>query len=199
VPGELKAPKFDILARGHLQRGLRNHPDAAQHVASPEAIDRLPMRSLLALAKKLGVDAPAMIEKVRAEDQERWRYTEQNPAFRGTLEFDLSVELLGSRVTRKARAEYTFTPEWPYYDKKKRAPYEGWPGSTIQLSILTVQEKEGHVGPPTWESIDLLEIGELWDAIDDAIEARCKVEDAERRRAATAPQAQVKPRSRKHH
>jgi hypothetical protein len=147
VPREPKAPKFDILARGQLQRGLRKHPDAALHVPSAEAIDRMPMRSLLALAKKLGVDAPAMIEKIKAEDQERWRYTEANPAFRGTLEFDLAIELLGSRVTRKARAEYTFTPEWPYYDKKKRGPHEGWPGSSLKPSFLTVQE-DGHLGPP---------------------------------------------------
>jgi hypothetical protein len=126
VPREPKAPKFDIVARGHLQRGLRKHPDVARHVASVEAIDRMRMTSLLVLAKKLGVDAGAIVEKVKAEEQERWRYTEANPAFRGTLEFDLTVELLGSRVTRKARAAYTFTPEWPYYDKTKRGPHEGW-------------------------------------------------------------------------
>jgi len=50
-----------------------------------------------------------------------------------------------------------------------------------------------------WEEIDILEIGELWDALDGAIEARCKVEDAERRRAAAAQHAEAKPRLKKHH
>jgi hypothetical protein len=39
-------------------------------------------------------------------------------------------------------------------------------------------------GRPSWEQIDILDIGELWDIIDDAIEERCKAEDAKRRRAA---------------
>ena len=58
------------------------------------------MRSLLALAKKLRVDAEAMIETVKAEKNARWRYTEKNPAFRGTLEFKLT-----GRVARQSRYE----------------------------------------------------------------------------------------------
>jgi hypothetical protein len=60
-------------------------------------------------------------------------------------------------------------------------------------------QEDGHLGPPSWEEIDILEIGELWNVIDDAIEMRCKVEDAERRRAAAAQKANVKPTSRRRH
>jgi hypothetical protein len=39
----------------------------------------------------------------------------------------------------------------------------------------------------------------FWEAVDDAIEAKCKAEDAERRTAAKARQAKLTPRSRKRH
>ena len=31
-------------------------------------------------------------------------------------EFELTIEMLGKRVTRKAKAEYAYTPEWEYYE-----------------------------------------------------------------------------------
>ena len=30
--------------------------------------------------------------------------------------FELTIEMLGKRVTRKAKAEYAYTPEWEYYE-----------------------------------------------------------------------------------
>jgi hypothetical protein len=41
--------------------------------------------------------------------------------------------------------------------------------------------------------------GVMYSPVDDAIEAKCKAEDAERRAAAKARQAKLTPRSRKRH
>jgi len=109
-------------------------------------------------------------------------------------------------VTRKARVEYTFTPEWEYWDLKRNAPYVGWASATFGMSILTVPEDEGyelgeddevdetdfkHDDPPKpeWVTFDgVYHLGvlnrKIWDAIDDAIEEQCRVEDAKRRKGA---------------
>src|SRR5688572_11227628 len=43
------------------------------------------------------------------------------PAFEGAVEFDMTVELLGNRITRKAKAVYEYTPEWEHLDTKAKA------------------------------------------------------------------------------
>jgi hypothetical protein len=141
-------------------------------------------RELLAITRRFDLDARALIDAVREQDFELMEYSRKFPAFRGTFDFDLTVELLGKRVTRKARADYTHTPDWEYFDLRKQAPYVGWPESGLGISIRTVPDKDGFDGGPSWEKIDILDIGEIWDILDDEIERRCKVEDAKRRRAA---------------
>jgi hypothetical protein len=54
------------------------------------------------------------------------------------IEFDLTVEMFGKRVTRKVRAKYDYTPPWPYYERRKRAVYEGWHGSSMSVEFRTV-------------------------------------------------------------
>jgi hypothetical protein len=165
-----------------LRRALRKHPRSAQEVSGLN-LDRMRSRELVALTTKLGFDARALIDTVREQDEERQVYSTRFPAFRGTLEFDLTFELLGKRVTRKARADYSYTPEWEYFDLRKEAPYVGWPGSGLCISVRIVPDKDGTDGGSSWRKIDVLEIWELWDVLDDEIEVRCKAEDAKRRRA----------------
>jgi hypothetical protein len=45
---------------------------------------------------------------------------------------------------------------------------------------------DGWDGGSAWTDIDILGISEIWNVIEDAIEEQCKVEDAKRRRAASA-------------
>jgi hypothetical protein len=169
----------------YLRRGLRGHPDVAGHVTDMHAIERMPARGLLALAKRLGVDPEAMVKATRERDHERIAHSTRHPAFRGTLNFDLTVELLGTRVARKARADYSYTPQWEYWDLRKQSPYVGWPGSGLCITIRTVPDKDlTPDGRPSWEKIDIVDITEVWDILDEAIEAKCRVEDAKRRRAA---------------
>jgi hypothetical protein len=52
----------------------------------------------------------------------------------------------------------------------------------------------GRLGEPEWEELDILAIDPVWDAIEDAIEERCKVEDAERRRVAAAQKSAPAPK-----
>jgi len=112
-------------------------------------------------------------------------YSDRWPAFAGNYEFDLVLETLGTRVTRKARAEYTFTPEWEYFDLRKQAPFVGWPGSMIRMFVQSVPDRDDRDVPSWVRMRDIIENGilpeEFWDALDDALDQRCKAEDAERR------------------
>jgi len=176
--------KLTSLDLHDLRRGLRRHPRIAQDVADLN-IDRTRTRELVALTSRFGLDARALIDTVREEDDERLSYSARFPAFRGTLDFELTVELLGKQVTRKARADYSYTPEWEYFDLRKRAPYVGWPGSGLCITVRTTPA-DGWGDGNGWEKVDVLNVMEIWDIVDDEIERRCKVEDAKRRRAASS-------------
>jgi hypothetical protein len=55
--------------------------------------------------------------KKPTEDYEQLsEYSRRNPGFKDDLEFDMSFELLGKKVTRKARIVYAHTPEWEYFE-----------------------------------------------------------------------------------
>jgi hypothetical protein len=204
-----KAPDIDVLARHYLSRGLRKHPAVAQHVANIDDLEQMPMWSLLTLAKKMGVDADATIRATEEHEDQLSRYSLSYPGFKGEFEFDLTIALLGKSAMRKARVVYEHTPEWEYYDLRKKAPYIGWNCSNYHIEVAAVpeeQDDEGNAtaGTPYWvrmEDITRNDIlpHEVWDALLDAVDEQCKLEDAERRRAAAARQAKVTPTSRKHH
>jgi hypothetical protein len=131
------------------------------------------------------------------EERAHWRYSHKWPAFKGEVEFDMTFEFLGQRVTRRAKVQYEHTPEWEYFDLKKRAPYVGWQGTSYQLEIQAVPQ-EYHddgtmtLGAPQWASMsdltgDNVLPHEAWDAVIDAIDEQCKAEDAKRRLAAAPP------------
>jgi len=120
---------------------------------------------------------------------ERYLHSHKYPAFDGVLEFDLTFELYGHCVTRQARATYTFTPDWEYFDLVKNALYVGWAGSTMDLEVLAIPSDGTGDDEPEWVEVnDLCQLGvfshAMGDAIDGAIEQQCRVEDAERRNAA---------------
>jgi hypothetical protein len=174
----MKLTSFDLDL---LRRGLRSHPRTAQDVADLD-LDQMRTRGLVELTNRFDLDARALIDTVREQDEQRLTYSTEFPAFRGTLDFDLTVELLGKRVTRKARADYTYTPEWEYWDLRKQAPHVGWQGSSLCISVRTAPADGWDSA--TWEQVDVLNVMEIWNIIDDEIEERCKAEDAKRRRAA---------------
>ena len=199
-------PRLPVLARDQLRRKIRKHPSIKRHVERPEAVSQMPKADLLALAKKLGINAKAIVEHaiehgkgmesvLEEEELDRWRHSLRWPAFRGHYPFDITLEIRGERVTRQARVEYKFTPEWEYFDTQKQAPYVGWPGIVMSMEILTVPEEYDDAAKPTW-----VEVGELLsehvlpseiiDDLRDAIEEKCRKEDSERRQAvADKPQS----------
>lgn len=204
-----RAPDIDVLAQHYLQLGLRKHPDAGQHVANVADIADMPLLKLMKLAQKMGLDANAVIEKTEAEEDERSRYSMRYPGFRGELEFDLTIAFLGNTVTRKAKVVYEHTPEWSYFDLNKRAEFTGWHGTCYHIEVAAVPEQDHEDGTTTlgdlyWVHLeditqnDVLPHG-TWDALMDAIDEKCRAEDAERRRVAAARATSPARSSRRRH
>jgi hypothetical protein len=91
-------------------------------------------------------------------------------ALHGALEFDLTVNLLGKTITRRARAVYTHTPD----------PDFGIGGdTTYQLEIRAAQGGSNPEG--AWVELPIEDL--VSDAIFDAIGAKCSEDDRKRRRA----------------
>ena len=204
-----RLPDIDVLARGFLRRGLSKHPNVAQHVADTNDIENMSTWELLNLAKTMGVDPAAMIRSLEQEDDKLWAYSHRNPSFEGELEFDFVIELLGRKVTRKAKIVYTHTPEWECWDRLKQAPYTGWASSSWLIELHAVPQEQDEEGnfvdlEPYWMRLEELTRDdiiptEIWDVLLDAVDDKCRAEDAERRRIAAAKAAsQARPSRRRH-
>ena len=204
-----KAPDIDVLARHYLWRGLSKLPDVTKHVADVGDVEKMGMWELLKLAKSLGANADAVIRATEQEERQLQDYSSKYPGFRGELEFDWTVAFLGQTVTRKARIVYEHTPVWEYYDLRKNALYIGWESSSYQIEMQAEpedQDGDGNPipGTPYWVVLGDITQNEVlpnafWDALIDAVDAKCKVEDAERRTAAKDRPAKLTPRSKRRH
>jgi hypothetical protein len=204
-----KAPKIDVLARHYLWRGLSKRPDVIKHVADVSAVEKMGTWELLRLAESLGLNPDDVIRAAEQEERQLLDYSHKCPGFRGELEFDWTVAFLGQSVTRKARVVYSHTPEWEYFDLHKNAPYTGWDSSSyrVEMQAEPVESWDGDnpvPGAPYWVSLEDITQNDVlpnafWEAVVEAIDAKCKVEDAERRAAAKARQAKLTSKSRKRH
>jgi hypothetical protein len=195
-----KKARLPVLARDQLRRKLRTHPRIKRHVERLDAIGRMSKPELLGLARKLGINAKALVEHATERGKgmesvleegelERWRHSKQFPAFTGHYPLEITFELCGERVLRPARVEYTCTPEWEYFDTRKQAPYVGWPATIMSLHVLTVPEECDDDEEPEWVEVsDIFQTAvlpsEIIDGLRDAIEEQCRQQDAERRQAA---------------
>lgn len=156
----------------------------------------------------MSVDPDEMIRRTEVEDRALSDYSFRYPDFKGDLPFDLTIGLLGKSVTRKAKVVYEHTPEWPYCDLRKQSEFTGWESTKYHIELQAVSEEhhdDGTMtfGTPCWiEMTDLTEDDvlphEAWDAVIDAVDEKCKAEDAERRRMATARRAARNPPISKH-
>jgi len=176
---------FPSAAVGELRFEIRRHRKLKQFVADRDEIDEMPVSKLLELAASLGINLDAVIA-----DAERWHHMLRYPAFTGHYLFDITFEMLSIRIVRKACVEYDYTPEWEYYDLRKRAPYVSWAGSRMSFYVASVPDPDSRPkSKPKWERVELGEDvlpGYFWDALDNRIEQQCKVEDDERRRSVSA-------------
>lgn len=192
-----------MLAQTRLKKILRSHPDIRQHVNNLARIDAMKKPELLALAEKLSINVHAINKEVRLkgssleasydEDEiERMQFSDKSPGFSGQIIFNLVIELLGHRVKRKARIDYTHTPVWEYFDLTKRARWTGWESSHYGVEVLA-RSRRRRPSPEDdmWTNVgDLLEEGVLSDALFDhiwnLIDADARSQDRERRRLAAA-------------
>jgi hypothetical protein len=119
------------------------------------------------------------------------------------------IELLGRKVSRRAKIAYTHTPEWEYWDLQKNAPYTGWASSSWHIDLLAVPQEQDEDGnfvdlEPYWMRLEELTRDdiiptEVWDTLLDAVDDKCKAEDAERRRVAALKATSPNRRSRSRH
>lgn len=194
-----------IAAEAELRRRLSRHPNTKQHISDRAEIEFLPKAQLLKLARRLTVDVKAIVEHAKEnsegfkglydhDDMARYEHSQEWPGFVGKLLFPLSMNMMGRGFTRQARAQYSYTPEWEYYDLKLQRPHVGWAGSRIGLAVRAARADD-HAGlragkkkrreRGAWIDIDLVGRGVLpesvWDLIFAAIEDRCLLEDKLRR------------------
>jgi len=115
--------------------------------------------------------------------------------FIGSVVFDLRLRLLGSSIIRQLRANYQYTPPWPYVDLETGDEITGLEASTVGLDILARPRAEGPLArsaatrEPYWTRVnDLLALGVLnlriWDQLDAMIDADARLQDLERRQKA---------------
>lgn len=113
-----------------------DHPDIRERVGQPWRVKRLSRQDLLKLAAELRIDLRSIEERQReAVATANRRYdgrrraaksaTGPDPrahsgAFKGTLEFPLTMDLLGVQVVRRARVTWGHTPEWDYFGREAR-------------------------------------------------------------------------------
>lgn len=146
-------------------------------------------------------------------DAGRWVHSHRHPAFKGTLELDIELSALDEKVQRRIRLEYTYTPEWEYFDTHLQQPYIGWESWRLGISLYTQPEEEDEdemediadaeedtmvsdgtayledddPHPPAWVRTDLVREGVLprrvHDKFEELIDQKCRAEDKERRRA----------------
>jgi hypothetical protein len=127
-------------------------------------------------------------------------------AFRGEIPFDITFQLFGKAVKRKAKVVFAYTPEGEFYDLKTKCletndAYRG----TYHIELLTVADRGARPrGSPRW--VDMRDLiaddvvnRSVYDAILDAIEEQCRVEDLERRRVAAQNAESPAGRSRVRH
>lgn len=199
--------------RTALRKVVRNNPRVLQHVSKPGEINALPKDKLIAVAEALGIDVATVIigdgappiegDLDTLEGQALWRYSQKHPAFEGSFEFELAFELLGQRVIRQARVNYSYTPEWEHYDLNKRELSVGWERTSIAMEVLGDPSGDHHIEAsagqlhrqrpkPQWVKIDILQIGVLPNALVDEIYVRiddlARAEDTERRARLTTEQ-----------
>ena len=208
--------KLPAAAREILRRRLREHPDVLSVVPKKSAIATLSKKELLAAADALGISAedavnegaraPGMEAVLEPEALDLMRHCERHPAFSGVLEFEIGTSLLGVEAKRRARADYTYTPDWEYFDAVLGRPIVGWGMSSIGMEIEHIPSEgkyndvTGSRGErrlvkavPRWVKLDPGEglfTQKMWDAIETLIDERSKAEDAERRLAVQSAASQ---------
>jgi hypothetical protein len=199
---------FSTVDRMALRQAVRTHPDVRKHVASPFEVTWLAKEKLLATAEALGLDIEAVLREGPQNDTcdvddtlKALAHVSGCPAFKGSIPFELALDILDKRVVRQARLSYEFTPDdWDYYDLRKREVVAGWGSSTMWIEVLCAPETDAYSSggrgslrrrkaKSEWHLLDLMTpegfVPEgVFDEFDLLVEADAKRQDIERRRQA---------------
>lgn len=105
------------------------------------------------------------------------------PPFSGTIEFKLAIRAFDERVIRKARAVYTYAPQWPYYNVQSRQECTAELRLDFVLTLLALPNSDRsrtdspHTRKPYWVPFDqLLTVGVLRTRVYDQLRARIDTE-----------------------
>src|SRR5262245_6496167 len=124
-------------------------------------------------------------------------YLDKFPVFTGIFEFDLTFKLLGKRVTRPTRVEFTFTPELEFFRPARESPFRGWGGSSMGLLVLSAPDPDVEEGEPTWEQVDLFDVLPTESIQRDAVRVSYCRRTRRSRFGAALPRSQSRMRSRR--
>lgn len=117
-------------------------------------------------------------------DAERFKYMQEHPGFTGSLESDVSIEVLGTVFKTRLRADYVHTPDDEYYDLHSRCLRQGWLSTSVALYIKRLPEPDDEGDEPEWIKLEDLTNAlpeSIWTTVFDKVEDECKAEDARRR------------------
>lgn len=118
--------------------------------------------------------------------------------FVGTIETSLVFGMLGSRIVRKLKVDYDYTPPWSYYDEQQNRECVGETRLGLRLSIWAVPRRGNDKSPfapvpgPYWASGDqLLAVGILprpaFEQICRRVDLEARTADGERRQSSGRP------------
>jgi hypothetical protein len=192
-----------------LVRALQKHPRIRDAIGEPWRVKRLEPAELRRLAARLGVDQAPIDARVRevsraaltppGKVETRAQRRPHPGAFKGTIEFPLSMDLLGQKVVRRARLTFGYTPEWDYCVGGRIA--DGGPEAySFIIEVSAVPDRGGwQVGtdgalrrPPQsrWATFNLLDDGILPESViehfESLIDDDARRQDADRREMAAA-------------
>ena len=139
----MKTMKLNSTTRQSLRSVLRGHPDVATFVSTRSEINEMADEKMLELAERLGLDAKvAIMHRAETVDRALQDYSMAHPAFEGHIEFDLVINLLGLTVQRRARLEFTYTPDWKYFDTEQGNERLGWDSRSVAIEVLATPDNE---------------------------------------------------------
>lgn len=193
--------KLTAQGRSALREAIRRNPHAV-HTHSSSEISRLRKIQLLNLAASLGIDIDAVLAKTRHTPPA----SSQEYPFEGTVEFDMTMALLGRHVTRKVAIHYEYSPSWSHFDTasgKEEPGEDAWTmdcriqaefGPNVSHSEFVAGRRVSFKLKTRWEPCnDITALGvwsdEMWDDIYALMDKQAHEQDALNRRQAKAPKA----------
>lgn len=199
-----------------LERALMDHPDIRERVGQPWKVKRLSRQELLKLAAELRIDMRPIEErqreaiaaanrryggrKVASEAASSPDPRSHSGAFKGTLEFPLTMDLLGTQVVRRARVTWGHTPDWDYFGRESKRETGDSGGYSLLLEVAAEPETGDWVvsgdgdmrhrpASLRWVPLPLLDHGVLPDAlverVFELIDASVLEQDRDRREMAS--------------